>query len=125
MSRRILVVDDEDDMREATRLSLEIIAGWEVLTAASGEEALRSAAAAHPDAVLLDFRMPGMDGPATLQALRDDPATRPIPVIMLTAVSHPDDLQRLRDAGADGIIAKPFDPMELHLRIARELGWEA
>jgi CheY-like chemotaxis protein len=125
MSRRILVVDDEDDMREATRLSLEIIAGWEVLTAASGEEALRSAAAARPDAVLLDFRMPGMDGPATLQALRDDPATRPIPVIMLTAVSHPDELQRLRDAGADGVIAKPFEPMELHLRIARTLGWEA
>ncbi len=125
MSRRILVVDDQEDMREATRLSLEIIAGWEVLAAASGEEALRRAAAERPDAVLLDYRMPGMDGPTTLQALRDDPATRPIPVIMLTAVSHPDDLQRLRDAGADGIIAKPFDPMELHLRIARELGWEA
>ena len=125
MSRRILVVDDEEDMREATRLSLEIIAGWEVLTAASGEDALRSAAAARPDAVLLDFRMPGMDGPATLRALRDDPATRPIPVIMLTAVSQPDELQRLREAGADGVIAKPFEPMELHLRIARALGWEA
>jgi CheY-like chemotaxis protein len=96
-----------------------------VLAAASGEEALRRAAAEHPDAVLLDFRMPGMDGPATLRALRDAPATRPIPVIMLTAVTHPDDLQRLRDAGAAGVITKPFDPMDLHLRIARTLGWEA
>ena len=125
MSRRILVVDDEDDIREVTRLSLELMAGWEVLDASSGREALRSAAAARPDAVLLDFMMPEMDGPATLRALRDDPATRPIPVIMLTAVSHPDELQRLREAGADGVIAKPFEPMELHLQVARALGWEA
>lgn len=74
-SRRILLVDDEDDIREVTALSLRMIGGHEVLTAASGEEALARAIEAQPDVILLDVMMPGLGGPTTLSRLQQDPPT--------------------------------------------------
>ncbi|HET6231858.1 MAG TPA: response regulator [Longimicrobiaceae bacterium] len=124
-AKRILVVDDEDDIREVAQLSLEMVGGWEVLTASSGAEALRRAAEERPDAILLDVMMPGMDGPTTFQQLRGDPATAAIPVILLTAKVQPADRRRFVDLGVAGVLAKPFDPMELAAQVSEALGWSA
>jgi CheY-like chemotaxis protein len=123
--RRILVVDDEDHIREVAQVSLEMVGGFEVLTASSGRQCLERAAAEQPDAILLDVMMPGMDGPAAFEHLRADERTRHIPVILLTAKVHSADRRRLADLAVTGIIAKPFDPMTLSEEVARTLGWEA
>ncbi|XHX75925.1 MAG: response regulator [Stenomitos frigidus ULC029] len=85
MSKRVLIVDDEAGIRKITQISLKAIAGWEVLTAASGQEGLAIAQAEQPDAILLDVMMPGMDGITTFQHLQTNSNTRAIPVILLTA----------------------------------------
>lgn len=124
MTRRILIVDDEDDIREVAQMSLEMVAGWEVVPARSGEEGVRLAAEHQPDAILLDVMMPGMDGPATAQRLREQADTASIPVILLTAKVQPADRRRFEGAGVAGVLAKPFDPMALAGQVADVLGWE-
>jgi len=119
----ILIVDDEDDIREVAHASLELIGGWRVLTAAGGEEAVARAVEDRPDAILLDVMMPGVDGPATLAMLRADPATAAIPVVFLTAKVQAADRRRLADIGARGVIAKPFDPMTLASQVSETLDW--
>ena len=84
MARKILIIDDEDDIREVAALSLESVAGWEVIKASSGAQGLARAAEHQPDAILLDVMMPGMDGPTTFRELRKNPATARIPVLLLT-----------------------------------------
>lgn len=123
MSRTILLVDDEDDIREVAQMSLEMTAGWTVVAASSGQEALRMAAAERPDAILLDVMMPGMDGPDTARALRAAPETADIPVVLLTAKVQAADRRRFDDLGVAGILAKPFDPMALADDVRRVLGW--
>jgi CheY-like chemotaxis protein len=123
MSRKILLVDDEDDIREVAQMSLEMTAGWEVVTAASGAEALRVAAAERPDAILLDVMMPGMDGPDTARALRASGETGAIPIILLTAKVQAADRKRFDDLGVAGVLSKPFDPMELAAQVSGLLGW--
>jgi CheY-like chemotaxis protein len=125
MSRTILLVDDEDDIREVAQLSLEMTTAWQVRTAASGAEALRLAAADPPDAILLDVMMPEMDGPATARALRASPATAEIPIILLTAKVQAADRRRFDDLGVAGVLGKPFDPMTLAGEVSRVLGWPA
>ena len=122
-TRRILIVDDEDDIREVAQLSLEMVAGWEVIPARSGDEGVRLAAEHRPDAILLDVMMPGMDGPATAQQLRERAETARIPVILLTAKVQPADRRRFEDTGVAGVLAKPFDPMELAGQVSALLGW--
>ena len=121
--RRILVVDDEDDVREVTSLSLELIKGWQVRTCSCGEEAIRAAAEELPDAIVLDVMMPGLDGPATLEALRRDARTSAIPVIFVTAKAQPAEKRRLSELSVRGVIAKPFDPLTLAHQIAELLSW--
>ena len=75
MARKILIIDDEDDIREVAALSLESVAGWDVIVASSGAQGLARAAEQRPDAILLDVMMPGMDGPTTFRELRKNPAT--------------------------------------------------
>lgn len=117
---RLLLVDDEDDIRLIARLSLERIGGWEVLDAGSAEEALAAARSGPVDAVLLDVMMPGVDGPGTLELLR--PVIGPdTPVIFLTAKTQAADRERLAGLGATGLIAKPFDPMTLPDDVAARL----
>lgn len=123
MIRRILVVDDEDDVREISRLSLERIGGHEVLTARSGAEALAVAVQERPDLVLLDVMMPGTDGPATLAAFRDEEVTAGIPVVFLTAKARASDQAELLALGAAGVITKPFDPLRLATELGALLGW--
>jgi CheY-like chemotaxis protein len=125
MSRKILLVDDEDDIREVAQMSLEMTAGWEVFTASSGAEGVRMAAAERPDAILLDVMMPGMDGPATARALKADAQTAEIPIILLTAKVQAADRRRFDDLGVAGILAKPFDPMSLADDVSGVLGWGA
>jgi len=75
VSRKILIIDDEDDIREVAALSLESVAGWDVAMASSGAQGLLRAAEYQPDAILLDVMMPGMDGPTTFRELRKNPVT--------------------------------------------------
>lgn len=118
---RILVIDDDDDIREVAQVTLEVMGGWEVLTARSGQEGLQLARSAKPDGILLDVMMPDMDGPTTLEHLRADPATADIPVIFLTAKVQAMDRKRLQDLPVAGLIAKPFDPLALSDQIASVL----
>jgi DNA-binding response OmpR family regulator len=125
-NRRVLVVDDEDLIREVAQLSLEVTAGWEVLTAASGDEGYRTAAREVPDAVLLDVMMPGLDGPGTVSRLQDDAGTRDIPIVMLTAKVQQAERDRVAAlTGVAGVIAKPFDAMRLAADVSALLGWDA
>ena len=125
MSRKILLVDDEDDIREVAQLSLEMTAGWEVRAASSGAQALRMAAEERPDAILLDVMMPEMDGPATARALKGSAATAAIPIVLLTAKVQAADRRRFDDLGVAGVLGKPFDPMALADEVSRILGWTA
>lgn len=124
MARRILIIDDEDDIREVAALSLETVAGWEVETASSGALGLARAPEYQPDAVLLDVMMPGMDGPTTFRELRKNPATAHIPVVLLTAKVQSNDQRRFADLGVEAILFKPFDPLTLATQIANALGWK-
>ncbi len=125
MSRKVLIVDDEDDIRAVAQMSLELVGGWTVITAGSGDEALGLAAREQPDAILLDVMMPELDGPATLERLRNDPTTRPIPVVFLTAKVQAADRRHYATLPVVGVLAKPFDPMELPAQVADLLGWAA
>jgi CheY-like chemotaxis protein len=123
MAHRILIIDDEDDIREVAALSLETVAGWDVVTANSGAQGLARAAEYLPDAILLDVMMPGMDGPSTFRELRKNPITARIPVILLTAKVQSSDQRRFADLGVEAVLFKPFDPMTLSTQIAGVLGW--
>jgi CheY-like chemotaxis protein len=123
-SKQILVIDDEDDIREVAKLSLELVGGWEVLEAHSGAEGLATAQAEAPDAILLDVMMPEMDGAATFQKLQENPTTQKIPVIFMTAKVQAADRQRFRNLGVTSVIAKPFDPVQLPAQVSAALGWD-
>ena len=123
MSHRILIIDDEEDIRDVAALSLETVAGWDVVVASSGAQGLARAIEYQPDAILLDVMMPGMDGPTTFRELRNNPATAKIPVLLLTAKVQASDQRRFADLGVDGVLFKPFDPMTLSTQIAAVLGW--
>lgn len=123
MTHRILVIDDEDDIREVAALSLETVAGWQVYMANSGTQGLARAIDLQPDAILLDVMMPGMDGPTTFRELRRNPATSAIPVLLLTAKVQGSDQRRFADLGVEAILFKPFDPLTLSTQIAKALGW--
>jgi CheY-like chemotaxis protein len=125
MARRILIVDDENDIREVAQISLELVGNFDVIAASSGAEGLERARADQPDAILLDVMMPGMDGPATLARLRADPATKSIPVVFLTAKTQSSERTNLLEHGAAGIITKPFDPLKLPQQVAAALGWDS
>lgn len=122
MSGRLLIVDDDEDIRTIARMSLERIGGWTVVAAASGQQAVDIATTDGPfDAVLLDVMMPGLDGPTTLARLREGPLPAETPVVFLTAKIQPADRARLNALGAAGVIAKPFDPMRLSEELAELL----
>ena len=119
---KILVVDDEKDIRTIARLSLEKLGGMSVLEAGSGPEALEIATREAPEAILLDVMMPDMDGTATLAALQANAATAAIPVIFLTAKALPGEVERLKAIGAKAVLTKPFEPMTLAQQVREALG---
>jgi CheY-like chemotaxis protein len=120
---KVLIIDDEDDIREVAALSLESVAGWDVVTANSGSQGVARAMEHQPDAILLDVMMPGMDGPSTFRELRKHPITAKIPVLLLTAKVQSSDQRRFADLGVQAVLFKPFDPLTLSDQIAVVLGW--
>jgi len=124
MAKRVLVIDDDAQIRAVASASLTMVGQWEVLTACSGAEGVARAQAELPDAILLDVMMPDMDGPATLKAIRGSAATAGIPVIMLTASLGADGGPPVFDLPVSAVIAKPFDIMALAKQVEAALGWE-
>jgi two-component system, OmpR family, alkaline phosphatase synthesis response regulator PhoP len=121
--KHLLLIDDEDDIREVASLSLEMTQGWSVTTANGGAAGIAAAGTSAPDAILLDVMMPDMDGPGTLRMLRSQEATKSIPVIFLTAKVQAADREHFIQLGVVGIIAKPFDPITLGDQISALLAW--
>lgn len=112
MPKKILAVDDEKHIVKLVQVNLER-QGYEVITANDGKEALQKVEEEHPDLIVLDVMMPYMDGFEVLQHLRRNPATRDIPVIMLTAKAQDADVFKGWQSGVDLYLTKPFNPMEL------------
>lgn len=110
---RIMMVEDEPDIRAIAKLALESLGGYTVEPCSNGAEAVTRALAFKPDVILLDVMMPGMDGPATLKTLRTDARTAHIPVIFMTAKVQAQEIEAFKAQGALSVIAKPFDPMTL------------
>ena len=110
---KVLIIDDDADVRSIARLSLSRVGGMDVIEAASGVEGVPKAQDEKPDVILLDMMMPTMDGLETLAALRSQPATAMTPVIFLTAKAVGDEVERMTALGAAGVLIKPFDPRTL------------
>jgi CheY-like chemotaxis protein len=119
MIPRILIIDDEADIREVTALSLETIAGWQVILAPSGAQGIRRASLEQPDAILLDVMMPDIDGPTTYQILKQNGNTAHIPVLLLTAKVQGQDRRKLDELGAAAFSPNPSIPSRWQTRSLR------
>lgn len=120
MNARVLVVEDTPANMKLITLLLHK-AGHEVLQAHNADEAIETVRAQQPDLVLMDMQLPGMDGLAATRLLKQDEATRRIPVVALTAMAMPGDEQRILAAGCDGYIAKPIQYQRFLDEVARQL----
>lgn len=118
--KKILIVDDEPHIVELVRVSLEDC-DYELHDAVDGEEALQMAREILPNLILLDVMLPRMDGFDVCRQLKEDPRTRHIEVILLTAKSQDDDVRAGMRAGADAYITKPFSPMRLLAEVQTRL----
>ncbi|WP_345360544.1 response regulator transcription factor [Actinoallomurus liliacearum] len=116
---RVLVVDDDEVIRQLIAVNLQL-EGFEVLTAVDGQDCLDRVRDIAPDVITLDVMMPRLDGWVTAVKLRDDPLTRGIKVVMITARAQEHDIRRGHEIGVDAYVTKPFDPAEL-IRTVREL----
>jgi len=111
--KKILYVEDEPDIQAIAKIALETIGGFTVRICSSGREALETIGEFNPDCILLDVMMPGMDGPATLKALRQLPGFATTPVVFMTAKVQPREVAEFKALGALDMISKPFNPMTL------------
>jgi two-component system OmpR family response regulator len=112
--KNILYVEDDPDIQTIAQIALETVGGFTLHTCSSGREALDAAASKFiPDLILLDVMMPEMDGPTTLAGLRQLPQTVNTPVVFMTAKVQGSEIANYKALGALGVIAKPFDPMQL------------
>lgn len=118
-TKKVLLVDDERDIRTIAKLTLERLGGFVVVLATSGAEAVALARSELPDVILLDVMMPDMDGPATLAELRASSETAAIPVVFMTAKVQASERAAYLGLGVAGIIAKPFDPRALPGEVRR------
>ncbi len=109
---RVVLIDDDPDLRKLVQLTLEFTAGWEVTAAADGAEGLEAVRTVKPDVAVVDVMMPGMDGYEVCQRLKNDPETKDIPVVFLTARKELNE-KRADEVGAQGVIVKPFEPDRL------------
>jgi CheY-like chemotaxis protein len=115
--KRVLLAEDDRDIQVVACMALKMGGVEEVFVANDGQECLSLVQTANPDLILLDVMMPKLDGFATCQALKQDPAANRIPVIFLTAKAQSKDIQKGLEAGAIGYLTKPFDPITLCQRI--------
>jgi CheY-like chemotaxis protein len=120
--KRVLVIDDEPEVRRVIQYCLEDLAGWETVSVGSGQDGLVLAMTQPFDAIVLDFMMPGMDGLMFLKALRAYPDSPDILVILLSAKPN-FNLDNLFDLDVAGMIEKPFDPIQLPIQVAQLLDW--
>jgi CheY-like chemotaxis protein len=122
MSKCVLIVDDEEDVRTIVKMGLEMVTNWTVITASSGQEALNIAISHQPDIILLDLMMPDWDGRFTLEQLKKNLTTQAIPVILMTAKTQSSDLANFENLDVAAIFTKPFRPLKLSEQITEILG---
>lgn len=116
MTKRVLVVEDQEDNRRILR-DLLGSAGYDVIEATSGEDGVRAAAGVRPDLILMDVQLPGIDGHEATRRIKADPALRMVPLIMVTSYALSGDDVRARAAGADDYVSKPYSPRALLAKV--------
>jgi CheY-like chemotaxis protein len=121
--KRILIVDDEEDICQVVQASLEEFGGWQTLLAHGGEDGLTLAQNEQPDAILLDVSMPVMDGFQVFEQLQNNSATKNIPVILLTSKVLARDRKQFAELNIAGVITKPFNPLTVWQQVSELLGW--
>ena len=114
---RVMLVEDDADIQTVVRLSLKMRGVTDVLVVENGEECLARMREFRPDVILLDVMMPKLDGYETCRRLKENPATREIPVIFLTAKTQHYEIEKGLGMGAMGYLTKPFDPMKLYEQV--------
>ncbi len=122
-AKRVLIIDDEPGIRQIVQISLQAIAGWEVLLAASGQEGIAMAMDKLPDAILLDVMMPEMDGITTFEQMQANLILKSIPTILLTAKAQTTEQRQFTELGVTGVITKPFKAPDLVRQIRLLLNW--
>lgn len=110
---KVLLIDDDEDIRKIGKLSLEAVGKHQVATAGSAIEGIQAATSDRPDVILMDMMMPGMDGLVALSELQRLPDLKSIPVVFITAKVQRSEAARYIALGAIGVLHKPFDPMKL------------
>ncbi|MBC3884486.1 response regulator [Undibacterium griseum] len=116
----ILYVEDDQDIQTVAQIALEVVGGFVLHSCSSGQQALSEVRQGYqPDLLLLDVMMPNMDGPTTLTELRKLPLTASTPVIFMTAKVQSAEVEFYKSLGAIGVIAKPFDPMQLSEQVRK------
>lgn len=123
-TKQVLIIDDDLGIRKIVQISLETVAGWDVLIAASGMEGIAIAETEQPDAILLDIMMPGMDGITTLGQIKQNPTIQQIPVILLTAKAQPSEQKQFAKLQVAGVITKPFKASDLVQQMRSLLHWQ-
>lgn len=116
----VLIVEDDEDSRYVYKAILEDN-GFEVVTATSGDDGLRLAQERHPQVILMDVSIPGMDGWSVTSRLKGDPKTAGIPLIIITAHAFPEDLRRAEKVGCDAFLTKPCEPRQVLQEVLRML----
>jgi two-component system cell cycle response regulator DivK len=116
MSKRILVIEDQEDNRRIVRDLLTSV-GYEIIEAVTGEEGVTAAASHVPDLILMDIQLPGLDGYDTTRRIKANPALRHIPIIAVTSYALSGDDVKAFEAGCDGYVSKPFSPRALLVKI--------
>jgi len=120
MSKRILVIEDQEDNRRIVR-DLLMSAGYELIEAVTGEEGMRMAGTHRPDLILMDIQLPGLDGYEVTRRIKANPTLRHVPIIAVTSYALSGDDVKAFEAGCDAYIAKPYDPMVLLAKIREYL----
>jgi two-component system cell cycle response regulator DivK len=120
MSKLILVVEDQDDNMQILR-DLLVSAGYEMVLAENGEEALAAVAKQRPDLILMDIQLPIMDGYEATRRIKADPASQSIPIIAVTSYALSGDEARAREAGCDDFVPKPYSPRQLLAKVREYL----
>ncbi len=115
--QQVLLIDDDDSIRELALMGLEGMTDWKIDLAASASEGLEKAKKFHPDLILLDFVMPDINGLEAFAKLQEDPELKDIPVILMTGKAESDEVEQFLKSGLAGVITKPFDPVTLSEQI--------
>jgi len=110
---RVCYVEDDEDIQRIVRMSLERVGKMKVEIVGDPMVAIDAIVGFKPDLVMLDWMMPGMDGPTLFRRMQEDPQTKDLPVVFMTAKATPIELDELRSLGALGAISKPFSPKDL------------